>query len=125
MARMTNFLEGALANAVCNNQTYTGPTNLYLGLYTANPGETGAGTEVTGNGYARQLMSFTVSNGVASTNADITFTASTGNTIDFSAIGISDASTGGNVLFYNGTTATSIDDTGLTISAGDISITFD
>jgi hypothetical protein len=31
----------------------TGPTALYVGLFTANPSDTGGGTEVTGNAYAR------------------------------------------------------------------------
>ena len=47
----------------------TRPTEWHIALYTASPSDPGGGTEVTGGGYARQAVTFTVSGNTASNNA--------------------------------------------------------
>lgn len=113
----------------------TGPTSLYIGLLTANPTDSTAGTEVTGNAYARVTVASSLANW-AGTQAAASTTASTGNTgttsnnnvITFptptpagwgtvTAVGIYDAASGGTLLIYSALTVSK------TINAGD-SVTF-
>src|SRR5256885_15593366 len=68
-----------------NTQMPTPPTNLYVALFTANPTDSGGGTEVSGNGYARQAVATggsawtETTPGTTLTNAsDITFPVNTG-----------------------------------------------
>ncbi len=78
------------------------PTTLYIGLFTATPGLSGGGTEVSGNAYARQAAAFSVAaSGVITSNAGITFptpTPSSWGTVTY--WGAFDASTSGNLWFF-------------------------
>ena len=82
---------------------YTAPSTLYVGLFTAEPSEAGGGTEVSGNGYARQSVTMTVS-GTNPTEADndaaVEFPEATGSQGTVTHAGVFDALTGGNVLAY-------------------------
>lgn len=53
MSAMTDFLENKLIDHVFRNRSYTVPASINIALYTAAPGETGGGTEVSGGNYAR------------------------------------------------------------------------
>ena len=57
----TNFLETEILDHVLAGAAYTAPGTKYIGLFTAAPGETGGGTEVSGSAYARQTMAFSTS----------------------------------------------------------------
>lgn len=100
MASKTNYLEDAVMN-VLRGTTLTGVT-AYIGLFTAAPGETGGGTEVTGNGYARKSITFgapsagTMTNSAA-VNFDTPTPAGWGTIVGW---GIFDALTTGNMLYY-------------------------
>jgi hypothetical protein len=100
---MTNYLANAIANATIRNTTYTSPANVYASLYSVAPTGNTSGTELTGNGYARQLTTFSApSAGVAASNVAVTFGAATGNNWPtVVAVGIVDASTSGNLMFYS------------------------
>jgi hypothetical protein len=77
---LTNGGESVALRAVLA-QTFTTPTTPFkLALFTSDPTETGAaGTEVSGNAYARQTIAFTTeSGGAASNSAQIDFPAATG-----------------------------------------------
>ena len=101
MAEMSNFLENALINATLRNTSYTSPTTVYVGLYTTDPGEGNTGTEVSGGSYARVSVSFGApSNGVSTNSASVTFPTATGTWGTVTHIGILDALTGGNLLYY-------------------------
>jgi hypothetical protein len=50
----SNTFETRVLEFVFTGSAVTRPTNWYIGLFTAAPGEAGGGTEVAGNGYARQ-----------------------------------------------------------------------
>lgn len=98
----TDFLENKLLDHVLRNVAYTPPAAVYCGLFTAAPGEGGGGTEVSGNAYARQAVTFSAASGGASSNsATVTFPAATpsgwGAVTHF---GIFDAATSGNLLRY-------------------------
>lgn len=95
----TNYLENALLNHVLRNTAYTPPATVYLALLTADPGEGGALTEITGGSYARQAIAFGApSGGVVSNSGDIVFTNMPAASITH--VAIMDASTGGNALYY-------------------------
>jgi hypothetical protein len=100
----------------------SGPTTLFIALYTVNPSDTGGGTEVTGGSYARVSVASTLANwagtqgagtttassgtgGVTSNNNNITFPAPTANWGVVTGFGIFDASTGGNLIIQSPLTA--------------------
>ena len=55
MAGMSNFLEGSLGDLLFRNTAYAVPAT-YVALYTADPTDADAGTEVSGGSYARILV---------------------------------------------------------------------
>jgi hypothetical protein len=95
----------------------TGPATLYVALLTAAPSDTGGGTEVTGGSYARVAVTSTLTawagtqsagsttassgtGGQTSNNAAITFPAPTANWGVCTHLGIYDAATTGNLLYW-------------------------
>lgn len=127
MSSFTNFLENELLDHVFRNAAYTQPTTVYLALFTVAPTDAGGGTEVSGNGYARQAVTFGAASGgaIANTSA-VQFTASGGNFGDVVAVAYFDALTTGNMLAWDGiTTATINDGDTLSFPIGDLDITLD
>jgi hypothetical protein len=127
MAEMSNYLENALINATLRNTSYTTPTTVYLALYTDDPTDADTGTEVTGNGYARQSITFgSPSNGVSSNTAAIEFPQATGSWGTVSYVGIRDASTSGNLLYHTALDASKTIATGdvFRVAIGSLSVTF-
>lgn len=113
MADLSNYLENALINHVLRNTALTSPTTVYVALYTADPGDADAGTEVSGGSYARQSVSFGApADGVASNDADVTFPEATANWGTITHVGIRDALTGGNLLFHGALAADKTVNTG-------------
>lgn len=105
MSEATNYLENKVLDHVFRNVSYTPPTAVYVGLFTVAPTDAGGGTEVAGGGYARQqYICSAAASGSISNNNTIEFpnTSWTGTVV---AVGIFDASSGGNLLSY--TTVTS------------------
>lgn len=100
-ANKSNYLENAMINAVLRNTTYTSPATVYLALYTTDPTEADTGTEVSGGSYARQSVAFSApSDGATSNSGDITFPTATANWGTITHVGLRDASSGGNLLYY-------------------------
>ena len=115
MSEMSNYLENALINATLRNTTYTSPATVYLGLYTSDPGEGNTGTEVSGTSYARQSITFGApSDGVSTNSAAIEFPQAGGSWGTVTHVGILDASSSGNLLYYTALDASK------TISTGDV-----
>lgn len=128
MSKISNYLENQLINHVLRNTSYSSPTTVYLALYTTNPTDADTGTEVSGGSYARQAVTFGApSNGVSSNSSTITFPVATGNWGDIAFVGIRDALTGGNLLFYGATAVTKTINTGdqLIVNAGDLTVSLD
>ena len=117
----TDYLEGQLIAHLFRTASFTKPSHLYIALFTAAPGESGGGTEVSGGSYARQQLdpldatwAAPVSgDGTTSNVSDIVFPAPTANWGTIVSVGIFDASTSGNLLFYGSLT------TSQTVSNGD------
>jgi hypothetical protein len=131
MAAMSDYLENKIVDWLLRAQVFTPPTTVYVGLLTVTPSDTGGGTEVTGNAYARVAVTSSLANwagtqsaastvastgtsGTTSNNAAITFPTPTpsgwGTVV---AIGIYDAASAGNLLFWGALTVSK------TINAGD------
>ena len=120
----TNFLEDKFLQASLTGATYTGSANVYLGLYSVAPGESGSGTELSGSGYAREEVVFSVDtgNGQATNTGTVSFGPATANWTTVVAYGISDADTAGNIL-YTGNFArpqTVLEDLSLELGTGNI-----
>lgn len=114
----SDYLEDALLNHVLRNVTYTSPTTIYVGLYTTMPSDDGTGgVEVSGGSYARQSVTFSAPvSGQVANSALVTFPTATADWGTVLGIGLFDASTGGNLLYYGTLTASKIVGTGDTIS---------
>lgn len=102
MAGKTDYLENRILDHFFNAIASTAPATTYLALFTAAPTDAGGGTEVTGNAYARQAISFGAASGGALANdAAVNFPAATpagwGTIV---ATAIFDALTGGNMLYW-------------------------
>jgi hypothetical protein len=118
MSSFSDYTENLLLNWLLTTNSATRPTAWFVGLFTAAPSDTGGGTEVTGNGYARVAtgtISISGTSTTATNAAAIEFAAASGGnwgTITHAAI--FDASTGGNMLAWAPLT------TSRTINSGDV-----
>ena len=123
----TNTFETIILDAILvSGNSYTAG-NVYAALYSSAPSEAGSGTEITGNNYSRQQVTFTVANSVATSSAAITFSA-TGNTWPAAvALAITDAASAGNILFYTSLNPTQTVTAGANVvfTAGNITVTAD
>lgn len=106
---LSNYMEGKMADVILRGTAYTSPGEVYLALYTSNPGEDGSGSEATYSGYARKSCGATPAS--AFTSVDSTGMTRNANTIVFDAVGgassvtithwaLFDSLTGGNMLLY-------------------------
>ena len=119
MAALTTYVENKFIDWFLRGQAFTPPTNVYIALFTAAPTAAGGGTEVAtvSTGYSRATMSAalttwagtqgvgtptasTGTTGTTSNNSTITFGPSTAAWGTVNAVGIYDALTGGNLLFF-------------------------
>tara|TARA_R110001632_G_scaffold103973_1_gene212789 strand:- start:356 stop:796 length:441 start_codon:yes stop_codon:yes gene_type:complete len=101
------------------------PTAWYLGLYTTDPTDADTGTEVSGNGYTRESVAFTVTTDTAENSATVTFGPATASWGTVTHVGVFDAVTGGELLFHGALTtskAIATDDS-LQVTAGNLTIT--
>ena len=121
MAALTDHAENLLLKFLMTKGTATRPTNWYVCLYTGAPNDasTGSsgGTEVSGNGYSRQSVSWDAASGTGGTTSNsgsVTFTASGGSFGTVTHIAIADASSGGNLLWHGAMTGS-----GKTVNDGD------
>lgn len=123
----SNYLENKVLGHVFGGTAYTAPTTLYVGLFTSDPGEAGAGTEVSGGSYARQTITFTVTGSQASSSAAVEFPTATASwgTITYAAV--YDAVSGGNLLASGALTTSKTIDSGdvFRIPSGDFDIDLD
>jgi len=128
MAGFSDYLEDKVLDHVFGGVAYTAPTTHYVALYTVAPTDTGGGTEVTGGSYVRQTGTFTVSGTnptTATSAAAVEYPTATADYGTVVAVGILDASSGGNLLAYANLTASKVVSTGdvFRFDAGDIDIT--
>ncbi len=107
---------------------FTAPSTLHVALYTVAPSDTGGGTEVSGGAYARQTGTFSVSGTnptTASNTGAIEYPTATAGYGTVVAVGILDASSGGNLLAYANLDSSKVVSTGdvFRFNTGDLDIT--
>jgi len=119
MSSFSDYTENLVLKWLLTTNSATRPTAWYVGLFTAAPSDTGGGTEVTGNAYARVATGTISVSGTSPTTATnsaaIEFAAASGGnwgTVTHAAI--FDASTSGNMLAWAALT------TSRTINNGDV-----
>jgi hypothetical protein len=117
MAALSDYAENKIIDALLRGQAFPTIANTYVGLFTVSPADAGGGTEVTGGAYARVLVASSLANwagtqaaastvastgssGQTSNNGTITFPTPSANWGSVVAMGVFDALTGGNLLFY-------------------------
>lgn len=130
---MSNYLENKLQDHVLGGPDYARPATVYVALFTADPGETGATGEVSGGSYARAAVTNNSTNwpaasgGVKSNGTTITFPTATASWGTITHMAIFDAATAGNMLYHGALSASKTVGNGDTFDfpAGNISITFD
>lgn len=115
---LTNYAADKWLDLVLNGTAWTPPAAVYVAEYTTVVDETGAGTEVTGGGYARQAVTFnTPASGVTFNPSAVDFAPlQSGSAENVLYTGICDASTAGNVLLF---APINVDGTALAVAAGD------
>lgn len=125
MSALSNHLETLLLNWHLTAGTAARPTAWYLAVGTGSS-DTGLTGEPSGNGYARQSITFSVTDDTASNSNAITIgPCTTTNWGTVSHFGIYDAETGGNLLWHGALTASKLVEVGdsLTVAIGDIDLT--
>lgn len=101
MAAKTYAHAAAVINHFLRNTSQTSPATVYAALFTVAPTVSGGGTEVTGGSYARTAVTFGApASGVSTNSAPVNFPAATAPWGTVVAVGIFDASTGGNLLYF-------------------------
>ena len=114
-SEMSTYLQDKVVNLSLRNTAYTPPTTVYVGLFTTTLTAGGSGTEVSGGSYARTSVTFSASSsGATASNADVTFPTATASWGTVTYVGLYDASTGGNLLYFTPL------DVAKTIDSGDI-----
>lgn len=108
MSAASDFLEGEILKHLLRTGSWTKPTVIAVALFTAAPGETGGGTEVTGGSYARvQVNPLDANwaapaggNGLSDNVSAIVFPAPSANWGSVTHMALMDAASGGNLLVY-------------------------
>lgn len=117
MAALTDYAENRIIDWLLRGQTFTPPATVHVGLLTAAPTDSSAGTEVSGGGYARVAVASSLANwagtqssgsttassgtsGTTSNNNAITFPAPTANWGSVTHFAVYDAASAGNMLFF-------------------------
>lgn len=131
MAAASDYLEAEIAELIFGISAFSAPANVYIGLFTAAPSDSGGGTEVTGGSYARAAVTNDATKwdliaGNIENQDAITYATATANWGTVTHFGIFDAASGGNLLWHGALTSSSTVNNGGTyrIAVGDISITF-
>lgn len=126
MSAMSDYLENAFLEHFTGTTSTSAPSSVYVGLATATFADDASGTELTGNNYARKVMTFgSAASGSISNNAAVEFAAATGNWGTVSHFAIFDAASSGNLLFHGAFASGKLIESGdiLKIASGSLTIT--
>lgn len=133
---ISNYLADELLDHVFNNAAFTSPTTTYVALCDATVSDSSTGStisEPSGGSYAREEVQPNggssptwdlAASGVVDNGAAVTFTTATASWGTIVAVAIVDASSNGNLLFYDNTMgdqAVGTDDTA-EFGAGDLDV---
>ena len=122
---LSQYLENKLINATVGNVSYTTPATVYLALYSVPPTANTSGTELSSNGYSRQTVTFgSAANGSASSTNTVTFGPATANWSPIVGSAVTDASSGGNILYFAGIAAAQVvlNGSSLVLGTGNVTV---
>jgi hypothetical protein len=124
---LTNTFETTVLTWLLTASSATRPTAWYIGLFTVAPTDAGGGTEVSGTGYVREAVTFTVTGDTASNSGAVEWPVAGGSWGTITDLAIFDAVTGGNMIGYAALTDSKIIATGdvFRIPLGDLDVTLD
>lgn len=116
MSALSDYAENLTLNVLLRAQSHTGAAQTYVALYTADPTDSGTGTEASYTNYTRKAVTWTApANGVTQNTAQIDFPANGGaSAATVTHVGVLDASSAGNLLFHSALT------TSKTLQPGDV-----
>ena len=128
MSAMSDYLEGKFLDHFLGTTSTSAPSAVYLSLHTANPADDASGAEVStsGSAYVRKAIAFSAaSSGSASNSGAVEFDTATSSWGTITHIGIWDASSAGNLLFYGALDASKAIATGdiFKVNASGVTIT--
>jgi hypothetical protein len=128
MAALSDYSEKLILDYLMTSGSATRPTAWYVALYTSAPSDAGGGTELSGNGYARETVAFAAATsgaGTTSNSGAVVFTADGGDWGSVTHMGIHDASSSGNLLWHGALAAakTVLDGDSLEFAVGNIDLT--
>jgi len=108
MADKSTYLADAQINAL-RGVAFPAIAGTWLALYTDNPTAADTGTEVSGGSYARPTVTLSASSGGTSSNsADVEFVIASGSWGIITHVGVRDAVSGGNLLYFKSITPVAI-----------------
>jgi len=134
MSDVSDFLEAKFLEITLKGAAAYNVATPYVAIYTSNPDEDNSGTECSYVGYARQAGTFgTITDDVAtdaktvSTTLEVNYPILVGSDITVTHVGIFDALTSGNLLYYTVLdTAKSVQtDDVLSFAAGEVTVKID
>lgn len=125
MSQASDYLENKIVDHIFRTASFTKPTVLAVGLFTAAPSDAAGGTEVTGNAYARVSLNPLDTNWEATQGGTSGVSSGTGGVVSNAVIitfptptpagwgtvthfGLFDAASGGNLLIWNILTASKV-----------------
>tara|TARA_Y100000114_G_C11582062_1_gene241562 strand:+ start:201 stop:587 length:387 start_codon:yes stop_codon:yes gene_type:complete len=126
MSAMSDYLELKFLDHFTGTASTSSPSAVYLALATATFNDDASGTELSGNNYSRQAITFgSASSGSISNNAAVEFPAATGNQGTISHFAIFDAASSGNMLFHGAFASGKLIESGdiLKVAVGSLTIT--
>ena len=123
----SNTFETTVLKWTLTTDAVTRPSTWYIGLFTSDPTDAGTGAEVSGNGYTRKAVTFSVTGNTATNTASIEFDAATASWGTVTHVAVFDASTSGNMIVHSALTTSKAVSTGdiLRVPTGDLDITLD
>ena len=136
MGSFSDFAESKILDQVFGGTAWVPPATLHVALFTANPSDSGGGTEVTGGSYARVAKTNNATNWPAASGTSPA-TKSNGTAIDFptatadwgtiTGMAVYDAASGGNMIGWTALTVSKPVLSGDTPSfpAGTLQVTLD
>ena len=129
MGNFSNYLANELLDHIFKVGDYTAPTNIYIALSTADPGDDGSTiSEPSGNNYARKVHNTwdTAASRATENTGAIEFNEATGSWGTITHVAAFDSLTGGNMLAHGALSASKAIDNGdiLRFADGELDVSF-
>lgn len=128
MSGVSDYAELKILEHAMGKTAWTKPTNVYLALFTSDPGDDASGSEVSGGSYARRVISWgAAAAGQIANDAQIEFPVATASWGTVTHVGIFDASAAGNLLWHGAVSASKTIDTDdqYVVQVGDLTVSLD